>query len=593
MVHKEKLKNAALEYLEQCRTIIPLNGKVPLIKGWANTDFRPTVDDVEKWFGEFGDKLTGIGLRTGMIDEMFVLDLEVEQDLSLLDLPSTGVRAKSGRGGVHYYFSDIGEISDDFTSANLKVHGIEGDVKGNNQYIVAPPSIHPKTGKEYEWIEKIDLMTDLPTAPDWLKVKLKQHIIEKTDWHGVLTEPVLEGSRHNATVQLVGKLLYHIPEGEWDDVAYPLLESWNQTMCEPPLPSKEIDNIFSSLRSRHRGQKKKTQTQNVSVVKKAPMSVKEILHMPESERPEFLVKNIIPEKGITAIAGHPGCGKSWLMMELAKAVALGTNFLQHNEMQSKQANVLIVDEESGVWELRRRMELLEFTEDIPIHFFNLSQFKLDSDESVSYLLKVCTEYDIGLIIFDPFAAMHTGVENSAEEMQSVMSAMQKFTEADVTAVFIHHHRKGGVGGSGLSLRGSSAILGRLDSLIVIEKTEDDVSQNITLKHVKSRRGKNAKPIKIAMIQHDENSPIQLLFSGEASESLLKKDQAKLLILELLKYENLFKNQIVDAISEEGDIGIRNIGQALTELTKEEKIIACKDGGKNYYQLNNLEKDVPV
>ena len=54
-----------------------------------------------------------------------------------------------------------------------------------------------------------------------------------------------------------------------------------------------------------------------------------------------------------------------------------------------------------------------------------------------------------------------------------------------------------------------------------------------------------------------------------------------------------KNQIVDAISEEGDIGIRNIGQALTELTKEEKIIASKDGGKNYYKLNNLEKDVPV
>jgi len=160
-------------------------------------------------------------------------------------------------------------------------------------------------------------------------------------------------------------------------------------------------------------------------------------------------------------------------------------------------------------------------------------------------------------------------------------------------VFIHHHRKGGVGGNGLSLRGSSAILGRLDSLIVVEKTEDDVSQTITLKHVKSRRGKNGKSMKIAMVQSDEDSPIELLFSGEANESLLKKDRAKLLILELLKYEDLFKSQVIEAITEEGDVGERNIGQALTELAKEEKIIASKDGGKNYYKLNHIEKDVPV
>lgn len=592
MEHKEKLKEAALEYLEQSRTIIPLNGKRPLIKGWTEIDFRPTPDDVEKWFSEFGKNLTGIGLRTGIVDEMFVLDLEVEQNLSALDLPSSGVRAKSGRGGVHYYFSDVGELSDDFTSANLKVHGIEGDVKGNNQYIVAPPSIHPKTGREYEWIEKIDF-DPLPTAPSWLKEKLKQHVTEKADWQGVLTEPVQKGSRHDTATQVAGKLLHHIPEKEWDEIVYPLLESWNQSMCEPPLPVDEINSIFSSLRKSHRSQKK-SQTLAVSVVKKPPMSVKEILEIPESERPEFLVKNLIPENGITAIAGHPGCGKSWLMMELARAVATGTNFLQHNDMQSKQSNVLIVDEESGIWEMRRRMELLQFNEDEPIHFFSLNQFKLDSDESVSYLLDVCKEYHIGLIVFDPFVAMHTGVENNAEEMQSVMSAMQKFNEIGVTAVFIHHHRKGGIGGNGgMSLRGSSAILGRLDSLIVIEKSEDDVSQTLTLKHVKSRRGKNAKSMKIAMVQSDEDSPIELLFSGEANETLLKKDKAKLLVLELLKYEDLYKGQIVEAISEEGDIGERNVGQALTELAKEEKIIVSKDGGKNYYKLKNIEEDAPV
>lgn len=153
--HSKRLKEAALEYLDQMKTVIPLNGKKAIISGWASDEYKPTHDDVEKWFQQFGEKLTGIGLRTGYTDDIFVLDLEVEQDLSKLDLPKDGVCAKSGRDGIHYYFSDIGEDSWEFTSTNLKKYGIEGDVKGNRQYIVAPPSIHPDTGKEYEWIEPL------------------------------------------------------------------------------------------------------------------------------------------------------------------------------------------------------------------------------------------------------------------------------------------------------------------------------------------------------------------------------------------------------------------------------------------------------
>lgn len=580
-----KLKVATIDYVNNHYVVIPLKGKAPLIKGWTELTYEPTLMDIEKWFAEFRNQITGIGLRTGYVDSMFVLDLEKEQDLTVLDLPSGGVRAKSGRDGIHYYFCDIGQLSEDFTSISLKKLGIEGDVKGNNQYIVAPPSIHPETGNEYEWIEPLGL-DRLPPCPKWLEEKLISYQAEKgkAEWNATLLEPVLEGSRHSTATKIAGKLLYHIPVDEWDEVAYPLLTSWNQAMCEPPLSRKEIDSIFSSLQIKQKAQKKKTRTSGVSVTKKPPMSVKEVLDIPESERPQFLVKGIIPERGITAIAGHPGCGKSWLMMELARAVATGSNFLQHDAMESKQANTLIIDEESGIWEIRRRMELLRFDEYTPIHFYSLSEFKLDNDESVSYLLEICSEYEIGLVIFDPFAAMHAGVENSAEEMQAVMGAMQKFTEIGVTVVFIHHHRKGGVSGNGLSLRGSSAILGRLDSLLVIEKTEDETTQVITLKHAKSRRGKNAKPIKITITQQEENAPIELLFAGVASESILKKDRAKLLILELLKYEQLLKEQIVESLIEEDEIGERNINQALKELEKEDKIIISKHERKNLYQL---------
>ncbi len=583
--NQQKIEEAMLEYIEQDKVIIPLNGKRPLVKGWSEEEYEPNHSDVKRWFEQFGKSITGVGLRTGYFENMFVLDLEAEQDLSKLDLPTNCVRSKSGRDGIHYYFSGIGEDSWEFTSTSLKKHGIEGDVKGNRQYIVAPPSIHPDTGKEYEWIKPLGT-SDLQTAPEWLIETLTSTKLEKEEWDGVLSEPVSEGNRHNTAVRLAGKLLAHIPEKDWSEVVYTSLASWNDAMCDPPLPNSELNSIYSSLSAKQKQQRKDKGVVDLTKNYEPPLSVGELLKMPESERPKFLIEGLVPENGITAMSGHPGCGKSWLMLEMARAVAIGDKFL--NEFKSIKKKVLIVDEESGKWEMRRRLELLGYTDELDIYFCCQREFKLDKPESVSRLIKLCEKHEIGLIIFDPFAALHNKVENNAEEMQVVMTAMQKFNEISVSVAFIHHNRKGGLGGQAQSLRGSSAILGRLDSLVVVEKTSAEGPVNITIRHAKSRRGKSAEPAQVVLIENaDEHPQIQLLYGGNAPSTTIKKLRAKEFALELLANESLYREELIEAIKEEEDIGARNVASALIELENEDFITSEIIERKKKYKLTEV------
>jgi hypothetical protein len=310
-----------------------------------------------------------------------------------------------------------------------------------------------------------------------------------------------------------------------------------------------------------------------------------MMNMPESERPTFLVHGLIPEKGITALSGHPGSGKSWFMLHLAKSVAGGESFLEH--FKTKQGNVLIVDEEEGAWELRRRFELLGYSAELPIYFYCTDGFKVDNENDLSQLLDTIREKEISLVMIDPFVALHSQDENSAEGAQKVMTALQKFNAAGATVLFIHHHRKNyGPGGGGQSLRGSSAFSGRLDSHITVEKKDNaHEEQHLDIEHVKSRRGPNVKSFQIVLTQDPEvpNGRIEVRFA-EPEPRPTKKDEARPLIIAFLAKEDATKEEITKAVQDEAEIGTRNIVQALQDMVSKEDLTVYKEGKKNKYHL---------
>ena len=570
----DRLLESALDYEADGWKLVPLNGKEPLVK-WSSLREKPASEqDIRDWFDTFSNTLTGVGLITGLDEDVCVLDLEEGEEPARFNLPET-VRARSGGGGWHYYF----RVPDDYDKDNLptvdlRKHGIIGELRADKTYTTLPPSVHPN-GNEYEWVEPLDV-SKLAPLPDEFIEYVKGNESEPTDWEAIM-QGSTQGERHTKMVSITGKLLHHIPKKNWNEVVYPMLHAWNKAKNHPPLPSSEVSSIYSSLAN------KKQPEKAIHKKKRELLTVSTVLNMPESEKPQFLVSGLVPEKGITALSGHPGCGKSWFMLSMANSIATGEAFL--DLFKTKQANVLVIDEESGIWEMRRRMKLLSYPEDSPVFFYSQNGFKVDDEDDIELITKTIRDKSIGLVVIDPFVAVHSGVENSAEEAQAVMEQLQLLNEAGAAVLFIHHHRKGANGSSGHSLRGSSAYSGRLDSHITIDHTDDTgTTKSLNVEHVKSRRGKNVDSFQVTIRQDEIDDPILLESSGMGSGRLTKKGLARKAILELLNQGTLTRKEIIHEVQTEEDVGGRNITDALDDLATDKLIVKGKKGREHTFTL---------
>src|SRR5665213_3775886 len=120
------LLNAALSYLDDVRTVIPLIGKVPAISSWKQYQDgdAPTAEQMKQWFEE-NPNITGLGMVTGLRHGLAVLDLESDEDPSRFELPPTAV-SRTGSGGWHYFFDYNGGM-DYIKSGPLGKYEIHGD----------------------------------------------------------------------------------------------------------------------------------------------------------------------------------------------------------------------------------------------------------------------------------------------------------------------------------------------------------------------------------------------------------------------------------------------------------------------------------
>jgi putative DNA primase/helicase len=136
----------------------PLNGKVPLRKGWQ-TENPLSVEKLRQHDGN-------LGLRTGEVSGIVVIDFD---DMKCLEdyaerLPET-VEAISGGGGRHFYYRYAKPAK-----GKAKGKAIDGaDVKADGGCIVFPGSRHLKTGNLYEWAPgHSPTEIELAELPEWI-----------------------------------------------------------------------------------------------------------------------------------------------------------------------------------------------------------------------------------------------------------------------------------------------------------------------------------------------------------------------------------------------------------------------------------------
>jgi len=203
------------------------------------------------------------------------------------------------------------------------------------------------------------------------------------------------------------------------------------------------------------------------------ISLKQLQSMPPIK---WLVDGLFTRHGLAAMYGPPGCGKTFVALDIALCVASGHSF---HGMPVEQGSVLYIAGE-GVGGLGKRINAWLSNRgagqtEAELPFFVLpTAVNLSSQTENEKLLATIAhlEKDAGqfsLVVIDTVARALLGAdENSATDMGRFIKACDLVKEHCGCAVLaIHHSGKD----SSKGMRGSSALLGAVDTSIKVKKSE--------------------------------------------------------------------------------------------------------------------------
>ena len=144
------LEWAAQRYAKRGCRVFPLQNRSKKPR-WAGGFHTATTDKevVERWWTQYPN--ANVGIATGKDSGLVVVDIDNDRgrgiavSLGCLAEPTAAVITGRDDGGLHLYFR-----YPDFPVPKNDLDGVL-EIKGDGAYVVAPPSVHPDTGKRYRW----------------------------------------------------------------------------------------------------------------------------------------------------------------------------------------------------------------------------------------------------------------------------------------------------------------------------------------------------------------------------------------------------------------------------------------------------------
>jgi len=209
----------------------------------------------------------------------------------------------------------------------------------------------------------------------------------------------------------------------------------------------------------------------------------------------FLVDGYLPKKSFSMLYGPPGAGKSFLALEIALSIAHGRQWRSRDVVKSA---VLYLASE-GFAGMGQRLKGWyahnQVSDHCDLRFIRVPVDFLQTEE-VEKLIRTINlaNLNVSLIVVDTVARSFSGDENSSQEMGAFIKACSALGAATDAAVMgVHHSSKDRSRG----LRGSSALLGAVDTVIGVDKDDAGI---ITVAIEKQKDAVEAEPIKLALQQ---------------------------------------------------------------------------------------------
>lgn len=557
--------DSALHYARMGLSVIPLHGKRPFFDNWP---MIATCDEavISKWWNQ--EPKANIGIATGRKSNIFVVDVDPknggEESIDTLfsrhgRFPDTWTDI-TGSGGTHYYFRypafAIGN------AAGL-MPGI--DIRGDGGQVVAPPSIHPETGKRYIWDGLDEPDREPPAeAPLWLLEMLQPK--EKKQSFSVDAR-IPHGVQHTTLVSLAGCLR---KLGLSEDEMLPTLLRVNAGRCERPGPERNIQQIAHSM-MRYQPADKSLWAQAATLwrlTRQAEAAAKETqdrlapidgytLMRKEMAGIRMVIDGCL-HNGCTILAGAPKAGKSWLTLGMALAVATGGKFISACDVTSP-GRVAYFGLEEHERRTRDRLERLvpeasEALRAIEFMYELRPMFSGGLDDLRSYLAQACPT----LVIIDTLMAFVTGDRGSRRDVfrddYREIKALSDLAQDTGTALVVVHHTSK-MGGKGVNaVAGTHGVTAAADCIWTMQRQPDRKALlDITGREVEDQSFLMAlelrEPIGWYALEQGDDAAL----SGERQE-----------ILDLIREEGTMKPSKMAMMLRKNSSTVRNLVMRLAE-----------------------------
>jgi hypothetical protein len=280
---------------------------------------------------------------------------------------------------------------------------------------------------------------------------------------------------------------------------------------------------------------------------------------------EPVIDGFLNRKEFMLIHATAKTGKSMFALNIALAIATGSDFLGMDTIKSK---VLYLQTEISSTGLSDRIDSM--LRGMPENLYEYAQenlliadtrIRIDIPQQLEALKKQVETELPSLLIIDPFYDLHNKNEDNAAEMAPLLSNIREIARSVGCAVIlIHHQGKKGEGQSsnaGHACRGSSAFADVPDSSVSLSKDKGGYSM----------RGifRNRASLEEFRLQFDEKS---FLFSP-GSEMPKKVKTRDLIINEIKKSQDgLTKKELVDLLGSKQGIQASAVQKQIETLRAE-------------------------
>lgn len=384
---KIELKNFIEKYRSLGWEVVPLKGKIPIVKEWSSESI-----EVERYL----NKRVNLGIKTGRCSNgLLALDIDqpelLDFDYQTAILQGAMVHNTFKGWRVVFYANEelcklnrkiqlkLEEINEE-DKFKLFLKGNETSISviellGDGRQFMAPPSIHPE-GRKLEWITQLkDKSTALCI---YSKKELRTFIlslIKNPKYWWVADELVPEESCPAGNFEFLRSLLAKIRE-----VLQPRFvgETPGYFIYHCPFhPSNEHPSFAINKEKFYGIDYHDGSTYNLKELAKrlhvqlpiAPYNiyteqvgiqsfeaVRYIDAIKSVKKISWIVEEILPNSSLCLLAGKGSTGKTWLALQLAKQIAKGEKVF--GWFRCKKTGVLLIDEENDLEIHRQRAEML-------------------------------------------------------------------------------------------------------------------------------------------------------------------------------------------------------------------------------------------